>query len=189
MSASGDEKLGPNAPDNSDFKQQRLKAWQPILTPYWVIFTFLTVGVVFLAIGIAVLLASNNVVEVTSSTYQDIKTDIVTGKKCSSAVNSTASSCMIAQTIEIPKDMKAPIYMYYELDNFYQNHRRYVKSRADTQLRGDDKFFVTGCEPRDKGPCQSSKAGSKKGECAVYPCGLIAWSVFNDTFLPQPEWH
>lgn len=24
--------------------------------------------------------------------------------------------------------MKAPIYVYYELDKFYQNHRRYVAS-------------------------------------------------------------
>jgi len=23
--------------------------------------------------------------------------------------------------------MKGPVYVYYQLDNFYQNHRRYVK--------------------------------------------------------------
>lgn len=27
--------------------------------------------------------------------------------------------------------------MYYGLSNFYQNHRRYVKSRDDGQLNGD----------------------------------------------------
>lgn len=26
--------------------------------------------------------------------------------------------------------------MYYRLENFYQNHRRYVKSRSDDQLKG-----------------------------------------------------
>ena len=31
--------------------------------------------------------------------------------------------------------MPGPVYVYYELDNFYQNHRRYVKSRNDAQLR------------------------------------------------------
>lgn len=34
------------------------------------------------------------------------------------------------------KDVKGPIYVYYQLDNFYQNHRRYVKSRDNEQLQG-----------------------------------------------------
>lgn len=29
---------------------------------------------------------------------------------------------------QIPKPMKSPVHIYYELDNFYQNHRRYVIS-------------------------------------------------------------
>lgn len=29
------------------------------------------------------------------------------------------------------------MFMYYGLSNFYQNHRRYVKSRDDSQLNGD----------------------------------------------------
>lgn len=28
--------------------------------------------------------------------------------------------------------------MYYQLDNFYQNHRRYVKSRSNEQLMGNN---------------------------------------------------
>ena len=35
-------------------------------------------------------------------------------------------------------DIPAPIYVYYQLDNFYQNHRRYVKSRSNEQLMGND---------------------------------------------------
>ena len=38
--------------------------------------------------------------------------------------------------VTVPEKMKAPVYVYYELDNFYQNHRRYVKSRSDSQLSG-----------------------------------------------------
>lgn len=34
--------------------------------------------------------------------------------------------------------------MYYGLSNFYQNHRRYVKSRDDSQLNGDmESLLVT----------------------------------------------
>ncbi len=31
------------------------------------------------------------------------------------------------------------VFMYYGLSNFYQNHRRYVKSRDDSQLNGDER--------------------------------------------------
>jgi len=177
MSAEEPEKK--NKPENSDFKQQRLKAWQPILTPTYVILTFAAVGLVFLIIGILVLVASNNVVEITSSDYK--------GSACVSggggtAADSTYKSCLVQQTMPVDKDMKAPIYMYYQLSNFYQNHRRYVKSRSDKQLRGDDIYDVESlCEPLAKRSCTSNETGLS-GECAVYPCGLIAWSVFNDTF-------
>lgn len=30
------------------------------------------------------------------------------------------------------------VFMYYGLSNFYQNHRRYVKSRDDSQLNGNE---------------------------------------------------
>jgi hypothetical protein len=33
--------------------------------------------------------------------------------------------------------MKAPVFFYYQLDNFYQNHRRYVKSKNYKQLMGE----------------------------------------------------
>jgi hypothetical protein len=43
---------------DTDFKQQRLKAWQPLLTPQWVIGSFLVIGCVFLPIGAVVLSAT-----------------------------------------------------------------------------------------------------------------------------------
>lgn len=167
-----------NKPEDSDFKQQRLKAWQPILTPFWVILTFASVGVVFLIIGILVLMASNDVVEITSNSYESQLPS--SGQTCVPAENSTSTSCIIQQTMTIDKEMKAPIYMYYQLENFYQNHRRYVKSRSDVQLRNSDLYDVSGsCEPLATRSCTN---GQTTGTCAVYPCGLIAWSVFNDTF-------
>ncbi len=47
--------------------------------------------------------------------------------------------------------------MYYALTNFYQNHREYVDSRDDNQLRGDIgtvnsiKNPDSNCRPLDKG--------------------------------------
>ncbi|KAF1866651.1 hypothetical protein Lal_00018035 [Lupinus albus] len=74
---------------------------------------------------------------------------------------------------KVHKHMKSPIYVYYQLDNFYQNHRRYVKSRSDEQLRDRNKESSTStCKPEDI-------ANHKP----IVPCGLIAWSLFNDTYI------
>lgn len=78
------------------------------------------------------------------------------------------SSCNV--TLTIPSDMAAPVYFYYQLANFYQNHRRYVKSRSDGQLRGDLTADTSTCDPLQ------TYAGSP-----IYPCGLIANSFFNGT--------
>jgi len=81
------------------------------------------------------------------------------------------SACQV--TLNVNKEMKSPIYFYYELRNFYQNHRRYVKSRSDPQLRGEHVLSdLSSCDPLQKW-----------NESALYPCGLIANSYFNDTFF------
>jgi hypothetical protein len=51
---------------------------------------------------------------------------------------------------EIPDDVNEKVYLYYQLDNFYQNHRRYVKSRSNTQLDGKllkAEEIKTDCDP------------------------------------------
>nr|CAD1831646.1 unnamed protein product [Ananas comosus var. bracteatus] len=69
--------------------------------------------------------------------------------------------------------MNQPIYVYYQLDNFYQNHRRYVKSQNDQQLRDSSKANETNyCDPEKTTPDGSP----------IVHCGLIAWSLLNDTY-------
>lgn len=76
--------------------------------------------------------------------------------------------------MQVPKKMRKPIYVYYQLDNFYQNHRRYVKSRSDRQLWSPKAETSTSlCDPE-------GEVGNNK---AIVPCGLIAWSLFNDTYM------
>lgn len=60
--------------------------------------------------------------------------------------------------------------MFYGLTNFYQNHRRYVKSRDDNQLRG--KLSDT-----PSSDCQPFAYGDNKKP--VVPCGAIANSLFS----------
>ena len=76
----------------------------------------------------------------------------------------------------IPDDLEPPVLFYYRLTNFYQNHRRYVKSLDTDQLLGTAVPASTissgSCDPLRLDP--SGKP--------YYPCGLIANSLFNDTF-------
>ena len=51
-------------PADTPFKQQRLWAWQPILSPKWVISCFFFVAAAFIPIGALVIVASNDVKEV-----------------------------------------------------------------------------------------------------------------------------
>jgi len=76
----------------------------------------------------------------------------------------------------VPNDMGSPVYLYYQLTNFHQNHRRYVKSQDQNQLEGD---FVsnTTINSSDCDPLRTDPVTHK----AYYPCGLIANSLFNDT--------
>lgn len=65
--------------------------------------------------------------------------------------------------------------MYYGLTNYYQNHRRYVKSRSDQQLLGKNLPItsLSECEPFSSGKTADGKI------LPVAPCGAIANSLFN----------
>ncbi len=82
--------------------------------------------------------------------------------------------CLLQFTV--PHDLNPPVFLYYRLTNFYQNHRRYVKSLDTNQLRGD---AVSG-PTIAKSNCDPLKTGIDGKP--YYPCGLIANSLFNDTF-------
>ncbi|CAJ1958207.1 unnamed protein product [Sphenostylis stenocarpa] len=156
-------------PKYSKFTQQELPACKPILTPRAVISAFLLVSIVFVPIGVASLIASRKVVEIVFRYESTCIPNNVTDK-VAYIQSSADKTCNI--TLHVNKHMKSPIHVYYQLDNFYQNHRRYVKSRSDEQLRDrSEENSTSTCKPEDT-------ANGK----AIVPCGLIAWSLFNDTY-------
>ena len=77
----------------------------------------------------------------------------------------------------IPNDLKPPVLLYYRLTNFYQNHRRYVKSLNTDQLKGKAVPL-----PTIKGGSCDPLRYDNVTQRPYYPCGLIANSLFNDTF-------
>nr|GMC96865.1 ALA-interacting subunit 3-like [Ipomoea batatas] len=155
---------------DSRFTQQELPACKPILTPAWVIATFISIGFVFVPIGLVALSASQRVVEIVDR-YDDLC--IPSSKTDESDSNlERAAFVQSDKTNKVPKKMQSPVFIYYELENFYQNHRRYVKSRSDKQLRSPDAEADTKtCAPED---LNNNKP--------IVPCGLVAWSLFNDSY-------
>ncbi|KAL5083498.1 hypothetical protein Trisim1_001375 [Trichoderma cf. simile WF8] len=214
----------PNKPDkkksrrpaNTAFRQQRLKAWQPILTPKTVLPLFFAIGVIFAPIGGLLFYASTQVQEIRldythctadapaynngrgfgSMPSSDIETQFKTSNTSIDAqwavqsdvdipvnpgVKVSGQRCYLR--FNIPESMGPPVLFYYQLTNFYQNHRRYADSFDVDQLKGNNRSW---------GDIHGSKCTPLEGETIdgvkkpYYPCGLIANSMFNDSYT-SPE--
>ncbi|XP_024944337.1 cell cycle control protein 50A isoform X2 [Cephus cinctus] len=165
-------------PSDSAFKQQRLPAWQPILTAGTVLPTFFVIGIAFIPVGIGLLYFSDEVKErsidytncISNNTERDGNFT-----KCSELIEKNSTlNCFCSLNFTLPYDFGGMVYMYYGLTNFYQNHRRYVKSRDDNQLLGKLSDVVSSdCEP-------FAYVESNDIKIPIAPCGAIANSLFSD---------
>ncbi|KAJ5539191.1 Meiotically protein [Penicillium frequentans] len=191
----GDKKPKSRRPANTAFRQQRLKAWQPILTPKSVLPLFFVVGIIFAPLGGVLLWASSLVQEIVID-YTDCYSAAPTASQAYIAdrvsmtfkaqstgtpswqrtVDEATNQTTCSLYFNIPESMGPPVFLYYRLTNFYQNHRRYVQSLELDQLKGEalSNKTISGsvCDPLTTDPA------TKK---AYYPCGLIANSRFNDS--------
>ncbi|KAG0617230.1 hypothetical protein M758_5G175000 [Ceratodon purpureus] len=167
-------------PKYTKFSQQELSACKPLLTPMCIVFVYIAIGVACIPVGIITLQASLSVVEL------KFRYDTICVMKYATATNpmltdeaksefmqdyNKRKNCTIS--IDVTKYMKQPIYIYYQLGNYFQNHRRYVKSMSERQLQGlpPSKVDLNNCKPQDM-----------VGGRVIVPCGMVAWSLFNDTF-------
>lgn len=160
-------------PSDSAFKQQRLPAWQPMLTAGTVLPTFFIIGIAFIPVGIGLLYFSNVVSEhIIDYTKCFDASNLSQNITCASLLaNDSQATCKCRIPFTLEKDFHGKVYMYYGLSNYYQNHRRYVKSRDDDQLLGRlSSTPSTDCDPF-----------LKNNGRPIAPCGAIANSLFNDT--------
>lgn len=180
-------------PSNSAFKQQRLKAWQPLLTPKTVLPTFFLLGIIFIPLGVGLLVTSNRVQEyvfdytqctaAASLEFQQVKNENFQWKKDTDNI-----TCTIR--FNISQALEGPVFIYYRLTNYYQNHRRYVKSFSSDQLMGSAvaaSALATDCNPISTVVSNQTESGILE-TLAIYPCGLIANSLFNDTISNLTGW-
>jgi hypothetical protein len=86
-------------------------------------------------------------------------------------------------TIEffLPEDLQPPVFYYYRLENFHQNHRKYILSRHADQLKGSASS-LSSVRGSDCAPLGTQKSEDGTEQRIIYPCGMIANSYFNDTF-------
>ena len=139
----------------SRLKQQQFGCCisRPVHTPRGLVVMAVLYGLLALAIGGSSLAASEQVVEIDQE-----------------YTNNFAGTL----DLTVSKDMDAPVFVYYEITNLFQNHREYVKSLDADQLAGEDvdsSVLEQNCDP-----------AYKNGDNVLYPCGLVPNSRFNDTF-------
>ncbi|KAK3328380.1 ligand-effect modulator 3 family [Cercophora scortea] len=196
-----------NRPPNTAFRQQRMRAWQCVLTPKLIVTVFSILAAIYLGFGAYLTYLAHTVRDL-SIDYTDCVRDAGKGKfeplpsnlikaHFSTSGNLTADPykadwqvvkreilygnytaernvCLVR--FNIPEDLKHTVNFYYYLENFYQNHRRYVASFNAKQLLGDAVDGATinasTCDPL---------AHNDQGKI-IYPCGVVANSMFNDTF-------
>jgi len=148
------------------FTQQRLKAWQPVFTPRRVTGVFVILAVICVGLGAWLLAASQSVVQYSAEYTDSLREQNIT-----------------TLDLTVTETMTAPVFLYYQLEGFYQNHRRYVKSRDDFQLEGTEQssfpVVESDVEPASSHACNPWVIVDG---LVQYPCGLVARSVFNDSF-------
>lgn len=197
-------KKNTRRPKETAFTQQHLAAVHPILTAKTIVPLFVCLAIIFIPIGAAMLKASENVQDlqidyshcsevakegmwttVPDEYYEFHFQEDVTIKPqwrlgSDSAWDAYPEEKVICEVqFEIPNTMKGPIYYFYKLTNFHANHRQYVKSFSEDQIQGKVASVST---IRDSVGQNCKPLATDDAGKIIYPCGLIANSMFNDTF-------
>ena len=169
----------PNRPPNTNFAQQRLQGFSLSPSPVLLAATYLFLASAFAGMSALYMVESDNITEVVKR-YDDIPECKANWK--------VPLTCMIELNLE--KHVEPPIFIYYEITNMYQNHRKYSKSRDINQLMG-----TTRTKSEVQANCFPVVSMNNLGfytnlylqpTDVASPCGLVSQSVFNDTFILLP---
>eukprot|EP00571_Detonula_confervacea_P013602 CAMPEP_0172310440 /NCGR_PEP_ID=MMETSP1058-20130122/11483_1 /TAXON_ID=83371 /ORGANISM="Detonula confervacea, Strain CCMP 353" /LENGTH=429 /DNA_ID=CAMNT_0013023247 /DNA_START=54 /DNA_END=1343 /DNA_ORIENTATION=+ len=167
-------------PANVALKQQRMKSWQPLLDPKWVIATYLLIGIIFIPTGIALHKKSKDLIELKtiyeSYTKAGPPADVIgceIGNSPNQMYLNNEQTCQIQMQVPFDKgDMQPPVMVHYELANFHQNYLSYFNSFDQYQLFGSMKQDAVSA-----GDCNPLNIIDGT---TINPCGLIANTLFND---------
>eukprot|EP00124_Ichthyophonus_hoferi_P003806 Ihof_evm3s357 gene=Ihof_evmTU3s357 len=158
-------------PINIPFWQQKLSSWQPVLMPKTVLPVLFLIGLIYIPLGVVFFTFDARVKEFTLD-YTNCQSSNYPGQLCIDVIKSVSpatANCQCLLTFDLKETFTDQVYLYYELDQYHQNHRRYVRSRNDAQLTGED------------GNLKSCNPLRELNGVPIAPCGFIANSMFNDT--------
>lgn len=112
-------------PKDSVIWQQQFEGLRPTLTIKKSVLSLVALATLLVGVGGAILGSANGISQAglheASKRYDDVNCD-------------NPKDCYV--TLSVDNDMESPVYLYYEMRNFYHNHIVFVKSRDYPQLRG-----------------------------------------------------
>lgn len=167
-----------NCSTHDDIKKQEkgilrkffFKAYHPAPSVKTAIIVLSVLGLIFIIIGSVLISYSESAQEYISKEYNKDSPNVFEKNI----------------TIEIKKKMKKPVFLYYKIEDYYQNHRIYSLSKSIKQLQGNEissDEAELSCTNYDKNKHIKNNAtkGKDKDDIA-YPCGLVAHTFFEDRF-------
>ena len=166
---------------NSKFKQQKLNGWRPIPTISCITIIYISFGLFFLIFGVIIVVFTSQLKEI------KYRYDEYCSRNNNNVVNGKIECTFI---FTVHEKMSKPIMIYYQIDDFSQNHRVYMDSKSEKQLKGEQ---VSKEDLEKSGECEHRLlkkdfgSGSNPGnpDELQNPCGLIAYSylmvdIFTD---------
>ncbi|KAG1657934.1 hypothetical protein FOA52_003013 [Chlamydomonas sp. UWO 241] len=181
------EEAGPESkkPKYRKSTQQEMSACKPVYTRAIVAILFLSVTIIAIPLGIVFVVYGLQPEEV-SFRYDEVCLNGLADNAArqeyiqANAGDDTALACTVSITIDV--EMKPPIYIYYEIAGMFQSHRRYVRSHLDLQLAdagGWESLVAVETAAQSCVPLIYLEGNKSQ---LINPCGLVAWSFFNDSY-------
>ncbi|CAL8142645.1 unnamed protein product [Orchesella dallaii] len=178
----------------SPFVQQTLPTYRLSWSPIKICPFFLVLGVFFAAMGVGIKMYADGIQEITIP-YTNCTSFEKPANKCAEILSSSRDDlkkgilvdandiedCSCRVQFQLLEPMNGTVYMHYSLKNFFQNHLKYYLSRDENQLKGN--LLDDNGDPKEPSSAcgdfrfVTDSTGRKK---YIYPCGLMANSMFTD---------